>query len=86
NIELTKDAMGKYIISHEKLSSKKATSRSVAREIVFEVSNGEVVNIALDSNDEFNKYIIEKSINLLSTSSMSALFFRENIIGFIECE
>ena len=83
NIELTKDAMGKYIISHEKLSSKKATSRSVAREIVFEVSNGEVVNIALDSNDEFNKYIIEKSINLLSTSSMSALFFEKILLDLL---
>ena len=84
NVTLTKDNMGKYVISHEKLSSKKATSRNSAFETLFEVSDGKIAVIAENKGDDFNDVIIEKSTNLLSANSMSALFFEKIFFGVPE--
>ena len=77
SVTLSKDDMGKYVISHEKLSSKKATSRSTEFDMIFEVSDGKIVYIVEGKNDNFNDIIFEKSINLLSANTMSGLFFEK---------
>lgn len=77
SITLSKDNLGKYVISHEKLSSKKATSKSAALDTIFEVSDGKIVYITEGKSDDFNDLIFEKSINLLSNNTMSALFFEK---------
>ncbi len=77
SITLSKDNMGKYVISHEKLSSKKATSRCTELDLIFEVADGKIVYIVEGKNDDFNNIIFEKSINLLSTNTMSGLFFEK---------
>ena len=77
SVTLSKDGIGKYVISHEKLSSKKAASKNSAPETVFEASDGKIVYITGDENDSINKIIVEKSTNLLSANTMSALFFEK---------
>lgn len=77
SVTLSKNNVGKYVISHEKLSSKKATSKSTTLDTIFKVSDGKIVYIAEGKNDDFNDIIFEKSINLLSTNTMSALFFEK---------
>lgn len=86
NITLEKDNMGKYVISHEKLSSKKAASRNSAFETVFEVLNGKITAIAENKADDFNDVITEKSTNLLSASSMSALFFEKILLELVKSD
>lgn len=84
NVTLTKDNTGKYVISHEKLSSKKATSRNSAFETLFEVSGGKIAVIAGNKGDDFNDVIIEKSTNLLSASSMTSLFFEKILLEMLK--
>lgn len=77
SVTLSKDSIGKYVISHEKLSSKKAVSKNTALETVFETSDGKIVYITGDENDSINKIIVDKSTNLLSANTMSALLFEK---------
>ena len=72
-LTLAKDIAGKYVISHEKLSSKNAASKSDTLYKIIEVVDGKIVY--LDSDDIFS--IKEKMMNLLSTSSMCALFYEK---------
>lgn len=81
NVTLSKDVTGKYIISHECLSNKKATSKSESKDIVFEVSNGEVVYIhGKKQHDDLCDTVLKKTVNLLSTASMSSLFYEKIVI------
>ena len=84
SITLSKDNMGKYVISHEKLSSKKATSRSTEFDMIFEVADGKIVYIAESKDDDFNGIISEKSTNLLSANTMSGLFFEKVVYDIIK--
>ena len=45
SVTLSKNNLGKYVISHECLSTKKAISKSEFDETVFEVSDGEIVSV-----------------------------------------
>lgn len=76
SVDLSKDAVGKYTISHEKLSVKNATSKSDFMMPVFEVVNGEVVHNQEDK-DKFTQELLKKTTNLLSTNSMCVLFFEK---------
>ena len=58
SVTLSKDGIGKYVISHEELSSKKATSKNAGLETVFEASDGKIVNITDDENNSINKIIM----------------------------
>ena len=78
-VTLSKDINGKYVISHEQLSSKKATSKNDYMMKIFEVIDGEVVFSVLKEDNEFSNIILKKTTNLLSTASMCALF-REKIL------
>ena len=74
-IELSKDESGKYIISHECLSTKKATSKSNSMEILFESLNGEFITVyGMEEKAELAVELFNKTLNLLSTVSVGALF------------
>ena len=84
SITLSKDNMGKYVISQEKLLSKKATSRSTEFDMIFEVADGKIVYIAESKDDDFNGIISEKSTNLLSANTMSGLFFEKVVYDIMK--
>lgn len=80
SVTLSKNNLGRYVISHECLSTKKAISKSEFDETVFEVSDGEIVSVYEGKEkDEFIESILNKTMNLLTTASMSALFYEKFI-------
>lgn len=81
-IVLSKGASGKYVISYEELSSKKAVSKNDSMEMIFKVVNGEIVFVKKDQNGGFLDIVLKKMVNLLSTASMCALF-REKSVDYI---
>lgn len=76
---LSKDVTGRYSIVYERLSTKKATSRSVNMKIIFEVINGNIEILEIDDG-ELLKDVIEKTRNLLTMESMSSLFYEKFLI------
>ena len=86
-VVLSKDVVGKYTISYEKLSVKRATSKSDLMMPVFEVIRGEAVHNEGEEKDKFRQELLKKTMNLLSTNSMCALFL-EKILASSEnsCE
>mgnify|MGYP005760288651 CR=1 FL=1 len=81
NMALAKDISGKYIISHEALSVKRATSKSETMILLFEVIDGEIAFLSeLKEQDEFSVKMLNKTMNLLDTASMSALFYEKFLI------
>ena len=81
SVTLSRDITGKYTISHECLSTKKATSKSEYMETIFEVSGGKIVHVyeRMERN-EFAKELSNKTMNLLTTASTSALFYEKFLI------
>ena len=80
---LSKNKVGKYVISFEKLSFKNATSKDESMETVFEVFNGEVQSILMDDKI-FSEMILKRTVNLLENTSMCALFYEKILISSIE--
>ena len=76
-VTLSKDITGKYVISHEQLLSKRATSKSDYMMKVFEVCDGEIVFVDMKDDNEFSNIVMKKTTNLLSTASMCALFYEK---------
>lgn len=76
---LSKDVTGRYSIVYERLSTKKATSRSDNMKIIFEVINGNIEILEIDDG-ELLKDAIEKTRNLLTMESMSSLFYEKFLI------
>ena len=79
-LKLSKDITGKYVISFEKLSAKSATSKNEVFNNIFEVIDGEIVNIA----EKDTTLIREKMVNLLSTSSMCSLYFEKILLPLMK--
>ena len=79
-LKLSKDITGKYVISFEKLSAKSATSKNEVFNNIFEVIDGEIVNIA----EKDTTLIREKMVNLLSTSSMCSLYFEKVLLPLMK--
>lgn len=77
SITLSKDLLGKYVISHEILLNKKYTSRSNKMFAIFEVTNGE---IKFPFENEVSKFLEKKTMNLLLTASTSSLFFEKVLL------
>lgn len=76
SVVLSRDINGKYTVSFEKLSSKSATSKSETMNTIFEVSGGEVTFIyGKKEQDELSMLILNKTMNLLSTAPICALFY-----------
>lgn len=74
-LTLSKNKMGKYVISYEKLSSKAGTSKTDTMETVFEVIEGEINYIDNQEDNRLAEMLLQKTINLLTTSSMCVLFY-----------
>ena len=79
-LTLSKDKIGKYNISYEKLSSKKATSKKDSMETIFEVIDGEMHSIADKRDSLLREVILQKTINLLGNTSMCALFYEKILL------
>ena len=85
NVSLTKAITGKYIITQENLLAKNATSRSETMDSIFKVVNGEIVSFFSKSNPGgFSDQLVNKTMNLLNTASMSALFYEKIMLSDIE--
>ena len=80
-LTLSKNKIGKYIISYEQLTSKKAVSKVESMENVFEVVSGEVRYIWNKGDKSFSDMILQKTINLLENTSMCALFYEKILIS-----
>ena len=73
-LTLSKNKIGKYIISYEKLSSKSGTSKTDTMETVFEVIEGEICYINNQGDNSLAEMLLQKTINLLTNTSMCELF------------
>ena len=75
-ITLSKNKTGKFAIAQECLKGKKATLKSSSLEKIYEVCDGEIIFIY--GSEEENGFVAEirnKTMNLLSTGSVSALIY-----------
>lgn len=78
NVTLSKEVSGKYVISRESLSTKRATSRRENMDTIFEIVNGEIIRFyEKDKQGKFSIDFINKTKNLLSTASACSLFCRK---------
>ena len=77
---LSKDVVGKYQISYEQLSCKKATSKTETMEVVFEVKDGAAVSLWSKEDSGFSDLMVKKTTNLLSNMSMCAVFFEKILV------
>lgn len=83
-LTLSKNKIGKYIISYEQLSSKRATSKVDVMETIFEVVSGEVSSISEKGDKMISETIRNRTVNLLENTSMCALFFEKILISEVE--
>lgn len=87
NVTLLKGATGRYIISHEGLFTKKATSRSDVMHTIFEVDNGEIITLIEETGrQKFHNDFINKTKNLLLTSSACSLFVENFLLSVINID
>lgn len=87
NVTLLKGATGRYIISHEGLFTKKATSRSDAMHTIFQVDNGEIITLIEETGrQKFHNDFINKTKNLLLTSSACSLFVEKFLLSVINID
>lgn len=83
-INLARDISGKYVISREELSSKKASSKGDSMKTIFKVENGEMTFVGEDKSDKLLNTALTKMINLLSTASVCALFCEKSLTYVIK--
>ena len=83
-LTLSKNKIGKYIISYEQLSSKRATSKVDVMETNFEVVTGEVRSIWEKGDKMLSDMILQRTVNLLENTSMCALFYEKILISEVE--
>lgn len=81
-VTLTQETSGKYVISVEELTSRKATSKRDSMETIFKVSDGELVAFKKNEETSLLNDIQKKTINLLATASMSALIYSDRLISY----
>lgn len=81
-VTVSKDNSGKYVISQEELSSKRAVSKSSSMETIFKIIDGEIVAIKENGENALAELILAKTTNLLSAASMCALFFTK-VLGIL---
>ena len=78
-IALEKDFNEKYVIASEKLSSRKAQSKSEKMDLIYEVKRGELlIEQRLDESSE--NIILGKTANLLEQSPLCELFAEKRLI------
>ena len=76
-VTLSKDASGKYMISYERLVSKKTSGKKDISEIIFKVVNGELVTVSKKWDRGFSQIMEQKTTNLLSNATFCALFYEK---------
>lgn len=82
NVAVSKNIAGRYVISHESLSTKKAASKSEHLEKLFEISDGEFHFIsAKQKTDTFPNTLRNKTMNLLATTSLCAIFYEKFLLS-----
>lgn len=82
---LDRAVSGNYIISHEYLSVKNATSRSESMDTLYEVSNGEIVSMfEKKAQSDLSDKIRSKTMNLLETATMGALFYAKFLLSALK--
>ncbi len=74
-VSLGLDKLGKFTILEEELSSKATTAHSPDPKKVFHVTDGEITYLSEESS--FSTTVVEKTKNLLSKASLTAIFFRQ---------
>ena len=85
NITLSKDMVGKYVISHEQLQFRSAFSKKEEMDTIFEISNGEIVLLYDEERkEEVSRAIYQKTMNLLSTATISALSMEKLFAQFFK--
>lgn len=82
-VSLSKNPNGKYTISCEQLFAKKAASKADDFENIFTVEDGVLTFITKRSGSAFVHLLVEKSLNLLSSSTIASLFV-EKIFNTID--
>lgn len=82
-VTLVQEASGKYVISEEELASKKATSKRSSMETLFKASGGELVVLKGNRKSDFLNEVKKRTINLLSSASMSALIYENRMSNAI---
>lgn len=83
NVSLSKDFTGKYIISNEQLCAKQTNLKNGHFVQIYEVVNGKIKYVQ-QGDKVFNSFIVDKTTNLLSTASMSALFVEKCLMPSME--
>ena len=86
SVELKKSLSDKYVIGSESLCAKTASSNSTELMPLIEVVGGEVGFINDNGKDAFPASFIEKTKNLLVTSSIPALFFEKIVLSDMQNE
>lgn len=76
---LSKDSSGKYVIKHECLSMKNATSKSEKMDVVYQVEEGKLA-LEISVDNSFKESIIGKTLNLLESSSLCGLFMEKVLL------
>lgn len=83
-VQLSKNSAGKYVISREQLSFRRAISRNEAMIETFNISDGEIMSAYRDDKhekeNEFYKEFCNKTMNLLSITSASALYYEKFLL------
>ena len=82
-IVLSKNALGKYIISNEKVSFKPAKNKSNILMPIFESVDGNGIKEYMDEKDGFTDILIPHTINLLSMSSICSIFIEKIIPSLV---
>ena len=70
---------GKYEVDGEKLSYKMTSSKKDEFKTLLEVKNGKITQINLDKESEFKSFIVEKTMNLLSKSTLLSLYLKNSL-------
>lgn len=81
SIVLKKDISGKFVITREGLSTRKATSKSEKMDNIYTVENGNLT-IGIEVNEDLKNNVIAKTANLLEKSSLCELFFEKIFVQF----
>lgn len=85
SVTLSKDNIEKYVISKESLFFRTAASKTETAKKIFEIVNGEIITLYKENEqDEFYTDVVNKTMNLLTMSSMSTLFYEKFILPVIK--
>ena len=72
-VALKKTNTDNFTIVEEKLSYKTAVSKKESFARLFEVNDGAITYLHVSEEDEFRNFLVQKTMNLLSSSSLSAI-------------